>query len=115
MVPLKETVLMMLFKSMKAMVYSPDGNTEFDNVTGVLQRDTLAPYIVIICQGYILWTSVNLIKKNSLTPMKTRKRYLVETTTDDLALFTRLHRLEQAAEGIGLYENTNKIELMYFK
>ena len=41
---------MMLYKNRKEMVCLPDGNTEFfDIVTRVLQRDTLAPYIFIIC------------------------------------------------------------------
>ena len=39
----------------KAMVRSPDGYTDFfDIVAGVLQGDTLAPYIFIICLDYEL-------------------------------------------------------------
>ena len=44
------TALMMLYKNMKAMVYSPDVDTVvFDIVTVVLLRDTLAPCMYIIC------------------------------------------------------------------
>ena len=49
----KETVaaIMMLCKNMKVKVHLPDGDTDyFDNVAGVLQKDTLAPYLFIICQ-----------------------------------------------------------------
>ena len=41
---------MMLYKNMKVKVRSPDGVTDyFDIVEGVLQRDTLVPYLFIIC------------------------------------------------------------------
>ena len=41
----------------KVKVRSPDGDTEyFDIVAGVLQRDTLAPYLFIICLDYVLRT-----------------------------------------------------------
>ena len=40
---------------MKAKVHSPDGDTGFfDIVAGVLQGDTLAPYLFIICLDYVL-------------------------------------------------------------
>ena len=41
---------MMLYKDMKSMVCSPDDNTEFFYiVAGVLQEDTLAQFLFIIC------------------------------------------------------------------
>ena len=44
-------------------VRSPDGDTEyFDIVTGVLQADTLAPYLFIICLYYVLRTLIDKIK-----------------------------------------------------
>ena len=36
-------------------------------VTGVLQGDTLAPYLFMLCLGYILHTSIDLIKENGFT------------------------------------------------
>ena len=54
---LKETVtsIIMLYKNMKAMVGSPDGDPDFfDIFAGVLQRDSLAPYLFIICLDYLL-------------------------------------------------------------
>ena len=40
----KETIIMMLYESMKVKVCSPDGDTDlFDIVTGVLQGDTSSP------------------------------------------------------------------------
>ena len=36
---------MMLYKTTKVKVHSPDGDTDyFDIIAGVLQGDTLAPY-----------------------------------------------------------------------
>ena len=41
---------MMLYKNTKAMLRSPDGDTDFFNIVAkVLQGDTLAPYLFIIC------------------------------------------------------------------
>ena len=48
----KETIaaVMILYRNTKVNVRSPDGDTEyFDIVAGVLQGDTLAPYLFIIC------------------------------------------------------------------
>ena len=42
------------------MVRSPDGDTNFFDISaGVLQGDTLAPYIFIICLDYILRLSID--------------------------------------------------------
>ena len=48
----KETVaaIMMLYRNRKVKVRSPDGDTDyFSIVADVLQGDTLAPYLFIIC------------------------------------------------------------------
>ena len=51
---------MMQYKNTKAKVHSPDGDTVYFNiVVGVLQGDTLDPYLFIICQDYVLRTSIN--------------------------------------------------------
>ena len=55
---------MMLYRNTKVKVRSPDGDTDyFDIVAGVLQGDTLAPYLFIICLDYVLRTSIDKIKK----------------------------------------------------
>ena len=62
----KETVaaIMILYRNTKVKVRSPDGDTEyFDIVAGVLQGDTLAPYLFIICLDYVLRTSINKIRE----------------------------------------------------
>ena len=63
----KETVaaITILYRNTKVKVRSPDGYTEYvDIVAGVLQGDTLAPYLFIICVDYVLRTSIDKIKEN---------------------------------------------------
>ena len=49
------TAIMMLCKNMKAMVCTPDGDTNsFDTVARVLQGDMLVLYLFIISQDYVL-------------------------------------------------------------
>ena len=68
----------------KVKVRSPDGDTEyFDIVTGVLQGDTLAPYLFINCLNYVLRTSIDKIKENSFELTKKRsRRYSAKTITE---------------------------------
>ena len=66
----KETVaaIMMLYKNTKVKVRSLDGDADyFDIVAGMLQGDTLAPYLFIICLDYVLRTS------NQRSDISTRK------------------------------------------
>ena len=52
---------MIFYKNTKAMVRSRDGDSDFfDNVTGVLQGDTLAPFQLIICQDLTLTKARNV-------------------------------------------------------
>ena len=58
----KETVaaIMILYKNTKVKVCSPDGDTDyFDTVAGVLQGDTLASYLFIICLDFVLIISID--------------------------------------------------------
>ena len=75
---------MMIYRNTKVKVRSPDGNTDyFDIVAGVLQGDSLAPYLFIICLDYVLRTSIDKIKENGFKPTKeSSRRYLAKTITD---------------------------------
>ena len=73
-----------------------DEDTDFfDIVTGVLQGDTLAPYLFIICLDYELRTLIDLIKENVFTLKQARNRcYPAETISDtdfadDIVLFCK--------------------------
>ena len=127
----KETVaaIMILYRNTKVKVRSPDGDTDyFDIVAEVLQGDTLAPYLFIICLDYVLRTLIDKIKENGFELTKKRsRRYPAKTITDadyadDIAILanaptqaeTLLHSMEQAAAGIGLHVNAHKTEYMCF-
>ena len=100
----------------------------FDIVAGVLQGDTLAPYLFIICLDYVLRTPVDKIRENGFELTKKRsRRYPAKTITDtdyadDIAILpntpnqaeTRQHSLERGAAGIGLDVNAHKTEYMCF-
>ena len=120
----------MLYKNTKVNVRSPNGDTDyFDIVVDVLQGDTLAPYLFIICLDYVLRTSIDIMTDNGFKLTKERsRRYPAQTITDvdyadDIALQantptqaeTRLHSLERAAGGIGhLHVNADKTEYVCF-
>ena len=118
--------IMMLYKNMKVKVRSPDGDIDyFDIVAGVLQGDTLAPYLFIICLDYVLRSSIDLMKENGFKLTKERSRRYTITDADyadDIAFLANslaqaeslLHNLERVAGGIGLYVNTYKTEYMCF-
>ena len=82
----KETVaaITILYRNTKVKVRSPDGDTEyFDIVAGVLQGDTLAAYLFIICLDYVLRTSIDKIRENGFELRKKRsRRYPAKTITD---------------------------------
>ena len=85
----------------------------FDIVAGVLQGDTLAPYLFIICLDYELRPSIDKIRENGFELTKKRsRRYPAKTITDadyadDIVILvntpnqaeTILHSLERAAAG----------------
>ena len=97
-------------RNTKVKVHTPDEDKEyFDIVAGVLQGDTLAPYLLIICLDYVLITSIDKIRENA-------------DNADDIAILanmpnqaeTLLHSLEGAAADIGLNVNAHKTEYMCF-
>ena len=52
--------IMIAYKDTKSIVRSDDGDTEFITITGgVLQGDTLAPFLFIICLDYVLKMSLD--------------------------------------------------------
>ena len=64
----KETVaaITILYRNSNVKIRSPDGDTDyFDIVAGVLQGDTLAPYLFTICLYYVLRTSIDKIKETA--------------------------------------------------
>ena len=75
----KETVaaITILYRNTKVKVRSQDGDTEyFDIVARVLQGNTLAPYLFIICLDYVLRTSIDKIKEICFELTKEKKQKL---------------------------------------
>ena len=59
---------MILYKNIKAIVSSPDGDTVFfDIVTGVWQGDILTPQVFILCRDHAFLTLIDLTKENGIT------------------------------------------------
>ena len=112
--------LMFTTQNTKVKVRSPDGDTGyFDVVTGMLQGDTLGPYLFIICLDYVLRTSIDLMKEK--LAKERSKSYPAQTITeadyaDDIALLVNsptqaeslIYSLERAAGGIGFHVNAEK-------
>ena len=120
---------MILYRNTKVKELSPDANTDyFDIVAGVLQGDTPAPYLFIICLDYILRTLIDKIKESGFDLTKKRsRRYPAKTITDadyadDKAILanaptqaeTLQHSMKRATGGIGLHDNAHKTEYMCF-
>ena len=58
---------------MKLKVRSLNGDTDiFDIIAGVLQGDTLAPYLFIVCRDYILQALIDFLKETGFTLKKAR-------------------------------------------
>ena len=124
----KETVaaITILYRNTKVKVHLPDGDTEYFDIVAVLQEDTLAPYLFIICLDYMLRISIDKIRENGFELIKKRsRRYPTKTITnadyaDVIAIpantpnqaETLLHSLKRSTTGIGLHVNAHKTEYM---
>ena len=102
--------------------------SSFASVLEVLQGDTVAPFLFIICLDYVLRISVDIHNELGFTLNKSRNRRYPSTHitdadyADDLALFTNntadaemlLHALETSANDIGLHINAGKTKFMTY-
>ena len=121
------SAILSLYIGSSASVRTSDGCTDsFELKTGVLQGDTLAPYLFIIALDYILQTA--LTDPNIGICIKERKssrspaRYLIDLTyADDIGLCSKslaeaqssLDKLAKIAAEIGLYINRKKTLCLY--
>ena len=118
------------YHSTKAKVVTPDGDTEeFDIYGGVLQGDTLAPYLFIIVLDYCLRSAINGREEQlgfTVNPRRSRRIGPLMVTdldfVDDIALVSDtacqaqelLDRVEDAALHVGLHMNAKKTKCMVF-
>ena len=65
-----------IYDNPEKFVLSPDGATDsFFTITGILQGDTLAPYLFILVVDYIFRISLDPINNNRLTLQERKFTY----------------------------------------
>ena len=116
-----------IYTKTTATIYTPDGETSpIDIKAGILQGDTLTPFLFIVVVDYILRMSVDQNKDNGIEVKPRRSsrhpaQYITDTDfADDIALISStlanaqalLTSLEKAANHVGLYLNESKTEYM---
>ena len=120
----------LLYTGTKTKVLSPDGETDiFEVLAGVLQGDTLAPYIFAIMIDYAMRqaTGNDALELEFKLDRKRSRRHNPDVITDldfadDIALVTEeleqaqdfLHCVQENAAMIGLHPNSDKTEFMSF-
>ena len=117
----------LLYSKTKAQVLTPDGLTEiFDILAGVMQGDTLAPYLFIIVIDYCMTEALSKQPEAgfTITPAKSRRVKAVKLAdtefADDIALLADsvkeiqdlLCSLEEEAAKVGLHMNEKKTKYM---
>ena len=115
-----------LYTNTTAKIITADGLTEaFRILAGVMQGDTLAPYLFVIIIDYVMSTAIDTENDGfTITPARSR-RYARERITDadfadDLALLSdtmedaqrMLTSLEQVALTVGLRMNETKTQFL---
>ena len=117
-----------LYQDTIAKVLSPDGETEyFEIMAGVLQGDTLAPFLFIIALDYAMRIatadkSIGFTLKQRISTRHPTEKITDTDFADDIALlsdFTEdgqllLLRVERAAAQIGLHVNETKTEYIIY-
>ena len=118
------------YENTKARVLSPDGETDyFEILAGVLQGDTLAPYLFAIVIDYIMRKAVDSKSEElgfTLRPRRSKRVGPVNATdfcfADDIVLLANeiaqakelLHSVENEAAKVGLHINAKKTEAMEY-
>ena len=119
------SAIMIAYINTKSIVRTDDGDTEFIKISGgVLQGDTLAPFLFIICLDYVLKRASDRNNDLGFTLID-RKIYPAILITDvyysdDLAILTDktneaillLHKIEHAEKEMGLSINTGKTKFI---
>ena len=91
-----------MYQNTKARILTPDGETEQFNITaGVMQGDTLAPFLFIVVLDYALRGTLNGYEEQlrfTKSPRRSQRQSTVTLTdldfADDIALLS--DKIEQA-------------------
>ena len=124
------TAIKVMYENTKARVITPDGETElFDILTGVLQGDTLAPFLFAIVVDYIMRQTIGEDAESLGFKIERRRSRRIGPQivsdldfADDIALLSEeissaqrfLYNLENEANKVGLHLNNSKTEVMIF-
>ena len=119
-----------IYENTRGKVISPDGETElFDILAGVLQGDTLAPYLFVIVLDYALRTAIDGREEELGFHLERRRSRRVgpEVVTDldfadDIALLSMdihqaqemLQKVEECVGKVGLKMNSSKTKFMSY-
>jgi hypothetical protein len=119
--------VMALYDDTRAAVITPDGlSDEFPTTSGVLQGDTLAPFLFILTLDWVLRTGLPSEDKDGFLLLRRtsrrhpEKRLALLGYADDLALLSStqegaqrlLDSLAAAAASVGLRLNATKTEVL---
>lgn len=123
-------VISKLYENTRATVLTPEGETEFfDIIAGVLQGDTLAPYLFAIVLDYVMREAIGDKEPElgfEIDKRKSRRHPAIFMCdldfADDIALLSEeivqaqelLARVEQESSKVGLYLNEKKTEVMAY-
>ena len=118
----------LMYQNTKARVKTPDGDSEFfDILAGVLQGDTLAPYLFAIVLDYAMRKAIDGREEElgfQLQRRRSRRQPPVIVTdtdfADDIALISEeieqaqkmMDRMETETRKIGLFLNEKKTKVM---
>ena len=119
-----------LYANTKAKVLSPDGETDtFDLMMGVLQGDTLAPFLFVIVLDYAMRKAIDGKEEDfgfTITPKQSRRKGAKMITdldfADDIALISNLIQqarelllaVERECKKVGLNINAKKTKFMSY-
>ncbi len=128
--PTRHEAINKLYENTRAIIITPDGETEFFQIiAGVLQGDTLAPYLFAIVLDYVMRKTYQGREEELGFHLQKRQSQRVPPTivtdldfADDLALISEeteqaqeaLTRLEHEAGKVGLHCNAKKTEIPAF-
>ena len=116
------SAIMAMYQNMRAAVATPDGPSDpFDTTSGVLQGDTLAPFLFVLVLDWVLRTALpsdddGFLLRRRVGRRQPERRLCVLGYADDLALLSstvegaqrQLDKLVGAAASVGLAVNTQK-------
>ena len=108
------TVIRIQYSNEKRKVRSQDGGRDFfDIVAGVLQGDTLVPYLFIICLDYELRKSIDKIKENCFKLSKKRsRRYPPKAITENCFKLSKKRSKRYLAKAISDTDYADVIALL---